>query len=411
MSAIQFPHGIVPLRGVIKDYAWGHPTWIAEMQGRTPTGKAEAELWLGTHPAGESQVPGDDGRTVPLSTYLRSTGSDDAGDLPFMLKLLAARQALSLQTHPNASQAQAGFAREETAGLARDSATRLYRDPNAKPEIICALTPFWALCGFRPQAEAVRTFKTLASAESANTSIAVRRFGTLAETLARGDYAKTLKLVMADLLQLPRNEQATFAAHLRSCIGPLNNAPEGKLVARLSCDYPDDAGLAVALLLNNVTLLPGEALYLDAGNLHAYVEGFGIEVMGNSDNVLRGGLTPKHIDVPELLKILAPTAAAVKLVATNVQISDGAKVTTYRTPTAPFELERIELEANATTTLTDKKPQVVVVLRGRVRTAIANEPRTVGSLSSGDSAFIHPNAQAVLRSTEEGAHVAVARAR
>jgi mannose-6-phosphate isomerase len=250
----------VAVEGVVQHYEWGDPTFIPELLHVTADGRPWAELWLGTHPNG------------PTSTTDGTPLRELTGDLPYLLKVLAAARPLSLQAHPTAEQARDGFARG------------IYPDDRAKPELLCALTPFDALCGIRP----IATTLTLLGALGAD---------GLARTLRNDGIAATI----AGLYRGAIDPQPTVVVCGRS------DRPEARLVDTLARRYPGDPSVVVTLLLNRVTLRPGEALHLTAGNLHAYLGGAGIELMGASDNVVRGGLTVKHVDVDELLRILDPT--------------------------------------------------------------------------------------------------------
>ena len=296
------------LVGVPQHYAWGDEHTIPALLGAEPDGRPWAELWFGTHPGGPATL--DDGR--PLA--------DVSGPLPYLLKVLAAGEALSLQTHPSAARAAAGFAREDAAGVPHDAAHRIYRDPLAKPEMIVALTPFDALCGFRPVV-ATRELLAHLGATDLATRLADDGLPAVVEALYRGRIDTT---------------PIVAACHHHLC-------PEAMLVTALAEQYPDDPSVAVTLLLNRVTLAPGEAIFLDAGNLHAYLHGVGVEVMGASDNVVRGGLTPKHIDVDELLDVfdIAPLADPVVR-----PVRDGAWWS-YPTPGTPFQVSRADVTADA----------------------------------------------------------------
>lgn len=291
--------------GVVQHYAWGDRRAIPELLGADPDGRPWAELWFGTHPAAPATL--DDGRSL----------GDASGPLPYLLKVLAAGEALSLQTHPSAERAAAGFEREEAAGIPVDSPSRIYRDPFAKPEMIVALTPFDALCGFRPVASTEGLLRDLGADD-------------LADHLAAHGLAATV----AALYRRELDATATIAA----CAAHLS--PEAMLVTALARQYPGDPSVAVTLLLHRVTLAPGEAIFLDAGNLHAYLHGVGVEIMGASDNVVRGGLTQKHVDVDELLAVLDirplddPRSAPRR---------DASGWTAYDTPGTPFRLWRNEV--------------------------------------------------------------------
>jgi len=282
---------VFAIDGVVRRYEWGSTTAIQSMLGLPVDGRPAAELWIGAHPGDPSRVVGSDDTLDALiarvpRAMLGSRVQDEFGDtLPFLLKVLAADKALSIQVHPNRDQAREGFERENAAGVDIDAPDRNYRDANHKPELICALTPFEALCGFRPVAE------TLALLDG----LAIPELGFLAELL-RGD--DPLRAAFTALLTLedPAPVVATVSARATEN-GPLRAA---WLAAH---DFPGDVGVLLTLLLNHVRLEPGEAIFLGAGNVHAYLRGTGVEIMANSDNVLRCGLTPKHIDVPELLRI------------------------------------------------------------------------------------------------------------
>lgn len=298
------------LRNSVLPYAWGRTDGLAELVGSAPSGGPEAELWVGTHPAAPSRVVDDpDDRTlaeVIASDPERWLGPELAAEgctaLPFLLKVLAVGSPLSLQAHPSDEQAKAGFARENEAGLAIDSPSRTYRDANAKPEALVALTETWAICGFREPEDSARLIRALGSA-------ALR---PLADALAQGG-PQALHDALEWVLHLKGELRAVVADALAVVVNlPLIGADavsEDDMVAldwvrRLVETYPGDPTAVAPLILHVVRLAPGDSVHLPAGNLHAYLEGAGVEVMAASDNVLRGGLTPKHIDVDELLAIL-----------------------------------------------------------------------------------------------------------
>lgn len=305
----------VPIDNTPRPYAWGSPTAIAELLGRTPGGGPEAELWFGAHPGSPSRIldPSLTDGAASLDAWLAADpraalGAGRPGRLPFLLKLLAAAQPLSLQAHPDPVQARAGFAREESAGLARDDPARDYKDPFAKPEMLVAISPFDALCGFRPRDESRAALAGLAAAPG----LAARHEALIAGLSARLGGPEPLADIVAWLLGdgAPGAEVSTPQARLVDAVvaaasahaGPLSAAP--RLVRLLARHHPGDPGIVLGLLLNEVHLEPGEAIHLPAGNIHAYLGGLGIELMVASDNVLRGGLTRKHVNVPELLRIL-----------------------------------------------------------------------------------------------------------
>ncbi|MFA4840229.1 MAG: mannose-6-phosphate isomerase, class I [Agrococcus sp.] len=300
-----------------RDYAWGSETAIPEYLGRPETGGPQAELWLGAHPGCPARV---DGR--PLDAALADAGLPQPR---ILLKVLAAARPLSLQVHPTAEQAVDGFAREEAAGVPLDAPTRTYRDRHAKPELIVAVTPFEALSGFRPLADSLPVLDALAAVDDRVAPLVHRAGASLRDAVA---------WLLSDAPdRAPVVEGIVIAAERL----PDELAAERDTVRRVAAFAPGDPAVAIALLLHRVSLAPGEALFLDAGNLHAYLEGLAIELMAPSDNVVRGGMTPKHIDRDELLRILDLTPLDDPRL--PAEPLDGA---TRWAPAAPFELRHIE---------------------------------------------------------------------
>jgi mannose-6-phosphate isomerase len=293
------------VHGRAQHYAWGDPSSIPEIVGEPADGQPWAEWWMGTHVLMPSTI--EDG--TPLQSV--------AGDLPYLLKFMAAAQPLSLQTHPDQRQAAAGFEREERLGIPRDSPLRTYRDPFAKPEMLCALTTFDTLCGFRPVDETVSLLHDL-DAHDLAAYLQQRHLRTTVEAL----YSREFDI------------ESTIAACGK------HDGPEANLVTELAEAYPDDPSVVVTLLLNRVLLGAGEAVFLGPGNLHAYLRGFGVEVMSNSDNVVRGGMTVKHIDVEELLHVLDFEPLREPVVR-GVEVSPGCW--RYHTPNTPFLMSRLEV--------------------------------------------------------------------
>jgi mannose-6-phosphate isomerase len=268
-----------------RDYAWGSTTAIAGLLGTASSGGPEAELWLGAHPGSPSRVVDSDDTLADVVE----------GRLPFLLKVLAAASPLSLQAHPTMQQAADGFARENALGIPLDAANRNYKDAFHKPELIFALSDnFRALCGFRPAHAIASTVERMIGALPGDSALN----GFSDRLLSDDDLRPAFEWLVTG---------GDDVAELVAAVVEASAALEGDnftLVGELAAAYPGDPGIAVSLMLNLVTLKRGEVLYLPAGNIHAYVEGLGIELMASSDNVLRGGLTPKHIDVPELLSVL-----------------------------------------------------------------------------------------------------------
>ena len=319
-----------------RDYAWGSSTAIAALTGRAPSGRPEAELWLGTHPGSPARLV-DSG--APLAEL--------AGELPFLLKLLAADAPLSLQVHPSPEQAVVGFAREQAAGVPLDAVERNYKDSSAKPELIYALSDeFRALSGFRPVGETRSVLTALVDDP---------RVAPFASRL-RSD--ADLGPVVAWLLDGGPEPVAVVEALTQ--LAPGLAGPSWDTVRLLAAHYPGDPGIAVSLLLHSVVLRRGEALYLPAGNIHAYLSGLGVELMGPSDNVLRCGLTPKHVDVPELLSVVDFTPVLdPRLAAASV----GGGVTVFAPDGAGWELRVLDAGARLEVTT----PAIAFVLEGSLR--------------------------------------------
>lgn len=297
------------LRGALRTYAWGSRTAIAEFTGRpVPAAHPEAELWFGAHPGDPAWLVGKTGEISLLATLAADPGGELGpesrgrfGDvLPFLVKVLAAEEALSLQAHPSAQQAIEGYRREERRGIAVSSPERNYRDTRHKPELLVALQPFEALAGFRPVAQTIALLRALgicafdpyiALLNDQSDADGLRALFTTWITAPQPDIDVLVPALLDGAIRYISSGAKEFAAEIRT-------------VLELGESYPGDAGVLAALLLNRISLAPGEAIFVPAGNLHSYLSGVGLEVMANSDNVLRGGLTPKHVDVPELLRVL-----------------------------------------------------------------------------------------------------------
>ena len=305
------------LRGALRTYAWGSRTAIAEFTGRrAPTAHPEAELWLGAHPGDPALLETPGGQTSLLDAItsdpegqLGPAVRERFGDrLPFLVKVLAADEPLSLQAHPSAEQAAEGYRREDALGVPLGSPVRNYRDSSHKPELLVALSEFEALAGFRPASRTVALMRALA-VDDLDPFIALLTDQSDAAGL-RALFTTWITAPQPDIDGLITAVLDGAVAYLRT--GEKEFAAEARTVLELGERYPGDAGVLAALLLNRVALKPGEGIFLPAGILHSYLRGVGMEVMANSDNVLRGGLTPKHVDVPELLRVLdfAPLADA-----------------------------------------------------------------------------------------------------
>jgi mannose-6-phosphate isomerase len=370
----------------IQNYAWGSRTELAKLMGRPPAAQPEAELWIGAHPKAPSRL--GDGRSLldAIRTdpegMLGSAMPRFGGELPFLLKVLAVDSPLSLQAHPNLEQARVGFAREELAGIPLSASARTYKDSNHKPELLCALTPFEALCGFRAPEASANLFESL-GVTSTDVALQLRRSGheplrkafSSLMTLAGDERLR----VIADVLgrcEQARDRPGPFAASIR-------------WAATLGQRYPGDIGAVASLLLNHLALQPLEAMYLEAGRLHAYLSGTAVEIMANSDNVLRGGLTPKHVDVSELLQVLqfdSPEVCAAPRL-----IGDAGEVT-YQTPAPEFRLSYIDLVAGRVFAADVAGPEVLLCVEG-----LADVETSEAGLPSGSNPALQQGPRALRR--------------
>jgi mannose-6-phosphate isomerase len=356
----------------IKSYDWGSPTALAGLQGRRPTGEPEAELWIGAHPSGPAHLVRG-GRRAGLDEVIAADpvaelGAEAAarwqGRLPFLLKLLAAARPLSLQTHPSSEQAVSGFAAEEAAGVPIDAPQRLFRDTNHKPELICALTPFTALCGFRAVETTLDLLDGIGDADLG---------AELVSILAAEPGPDGLRRAMVTALQTStrRARPAVAAVGARAAHGVPGFEAECRWLSTLADRHPGDPAVFVAAMLELVVLQPGQALFLTAGTLHSYLDGLGVELMANSDNVLRGGLTSKHVDVDALARIVITEPAP-----PPVQTAD-AGVFTYRSSVPEFALTRYALLGERATL--PSGPAAGVAVNGSFTLEIDGTPHAVGS--------------------------------
>jgi len=371
------------LRNTIRDYAWGSPTAIPELAGVEPDGRPQAELWMGAHESAPSVLPSGQSlydlvRTDPVGTLGAETAKRFQGRFPFLAKILAAAQPLSIQAHPSLEQAIDGFARDEAAGIPQDASDRNYKDAWPKPEILIALEPFEALVGFRPLERTVALLDALAG-----DGLAVEGFEELTDLLRNGK----LQDAFTHFMSTDRDSIRPLVAALgEACSRYAGDefALEVETLEKLSADFPDDPGVLAALLLNRVRLDRFQAVYLPAGNVHAYLSGTGFEVMANSDNVLRGGLTRKHIDVPELVSVVdfEPLADPVL---TGSPEAGGS--TQYETGCPYFAVRRVDLGVVPVTVADAVGPRIVACVDGTT-TVGADGADEVVELSAGQSAFI-----------------------
>ena len=344
----------------VQNYAWGSKTALTELYGiANPTQQPMAELWMGAHPKSSSQVLGADGQTVALrdviehdkSALLGEAVAQRFGELPFLFKVLCAAQPLSIQVHPNKHNSEIGFAKENAAGIPMDAAERNYKDPNHKPELVFALTPFLAMNAFREFSDIVALLQPVSAAHPAIAQI---------------------------------NGALSLLTALKSALNSQQGEPWQTI--RLIADvYPNDSGLFSPLLLNVVKLNPGEAMFLFAETPHAYLQGVALEVMANSDNVLRAGLTPKYIDIPELVANVKFVAKPANQLLTTPVESDGEL--DFPIPVDDFAFSLHEL----TTSGADISQQSAAILFCIEGESVLSKGEQRLVLRPGESAFIGAN--------------------
>ena len=411
------------LEPVIQPYAWGSREAIAELQGRpTPSPGPEAELWMGAHPSAPSGVERD-GRRTTLDAVIAADPAGELGQdctrrfggrLPFLLKVLAASKALSIQVHPSREQAEEGFRDENLRGLAPGDKRRNYVDDWPKPEIICALTPFDVLAGMRNPVDAARFLRTLgvpalesfaaeldeaaaldSGAETDENDVTVV-VGEQSRTALRGVLARILGWpqdgrqqligdVVAACERIVADDDALRAAGpaVRRAMGSLGGPFTGACAAiiRIAADHPGDMGIVASLLLQHAVLKPGDAVFMAAGGLHAYLHGTGIELLANSDNVVRAGLTAKHIDIPELLKLADPGVTVPRIPPREL----GNGIWVYDTPAPEFLLHRVSAGAGRLT-LPGDGPRLVLCVEGTL--CLRDEAGVTLKVGRGESCFL-----------------------
>ena len=375
-----------PVTGSVQNYAWGSTTAIPAFLGVPPDGQPQAELWLGAHPVAPATVGGaslaERIAADPEGVVGRAAVAEFGALLPYLLKVLAAAQPLSLQAHPSRAQAEEGFVREEAAGVERSAANRLYRDDWPKPEMLVALGDVEALCGFAEPDETYALFARL-DVEVAQQLVAPLEGGgpeQLAEVFGR-----ILRLSEADREVVA---QVVTAAAEALEAGDVEGDPAFERFVRTAVEldefYPGDPGVLAALLMNRIGFGRFEGIFLPAGNLHAYLHGTGVEIMANSDNVMRGGLTPKHVDVDELLAILDFRPAVPEPVEV---VLESPSVWRYATPAPEFALWRVDGSTGSVVLPAADSGRIVLAVEGSVEIADGSSTRR---MAQGESVFGYP---------------------
>ncbi|WP_312947311.1 mannose-6-phosphate isomerase [Superficieibacter sp.] len=362
----------------VQNYAWGSQSALTDLYGiANPDNLPMAELWMGAHPKSSSKVQDESGNARALrevidadkATLLGEKVASRFGELPFLFKVLCAAQPLSVQVHPNKKASEIGFAKENEAGIPLDAAERNYKDPNHKPELVFALTPFLAMNAFREFSEIVSLLQPVAGAHTA-----------IAHFLQQPG-AERLKDLFASLLALEGEEKSRALAILKSALDAQQGEP-WQTIRLISEFYPDDSGLFSPLLLNVVKLNPGEAMFLFAETPHAYLQGVALEVMANSDNVLRAGLTPKYIDIPELVANVKFEAKPARELLTQ-PIQDGQTLD-FPIPVDDFAFSLHDL-SNQENSIAQQSAAILFCVEGE---AVLRKDEQQLVLKPGESAFI-----------------------
>ncbi|EOV9671650.1 mannose-6-phosphate isomerase [Cronobacter turicensis] len=365
----------------VQNYAWGSKTALTELYGvANPEGLPMAELWMGAHPKSSSKIQDAQGQTLALrevidadkTALLGAPVAERFGELPFLFKVLCADQPLSIQVHPNKQASEEGFARENAAGIPLDAAERNYKDPNHKPELVFALTPFLAMNAFREFSEIVSLLQPVAGAHTA-----------IAHFLAEPN-ADRLRELFAGLLNMQGEEKSRALAVLKATVASQQGEP-WDTIRFIAQFYPDDSGLFSPLLLNVVKLNPGEAMFLFAETPHAYLQGVALEVMANSDNVLRAGLTPKYIDIPELVANVKFVAKPAAQLLTQPE-KDGAALE-FPIPVEDFAFSLHDLQSQPQR-LAQESAAILFCVEGEAVLSKGDERLT---LKPGESAFVAAN--------------------
>lgn len=372
---------ICTLDNPIQNYVWGSKTAIPELLGQKPSGVPQAELWMGAHPKAPSKLMWN-GESVSLSTLIARYPKEILGQsiaerfnntLPFLFKVLAAARPLSIQAHPDRQQALLGFERENGLSIPLNAPDRNYRDPNHKPECICALTPFWALRGFRRISDILLRLMLLCP-EGLEMEI---------RTLENNQEAEGLKQFFKALMTMGRVRKPHIIAEVVTNAGRLSDQGDRshEWVLALHREYPHDIGILSPAILNLICLKPGEAMFLGPGELHAYLDGVGIEIMANSDNVLRGGLTPKHVDVGELLKVLHFTEREIDVL---LPVPIGRFESLYETEAVEFSLSVIALTGTDEFKSGERRSVEILICTDGNAQIIVKEPHHYYTVSKGN---------------------------
>ena len=359
-------HKVFKLQGKVQHYAWGGASYIPQLLHLdNPDYKPFAEYWMGAHDNAPAQLVDEDGSVLSLNEYIREHPQESLGTyttgrfgrLPYLLKILDVKDMLSIQVHPTKRNAELEFAAENKKGVALNASNRNYKDDNHKPELMLALSEFYLLHGFKPEEELLEVLRS------------VPELAFLSPVFERKGYQELYRTVM----ELPQAEVNRVLQPLVDRIvpayqaGQLNKEEEDFWAARAALTYNEggriDRGIFSIYFFNLLNLHPGEAIFQDAGLPHAYLEGQNVEIMANSDNVLRGGLTPKHVDVPELLKHVRFEATHPRII---MEDSGPGRIAVYHTPAPDFELSKLSLLQGESLTIRAHSVEIFIVLEGNI---------------------------------------------
>lgn len=373
-------HNIYRMKNPIQNYAWGSRDAIATMFGvANPEHQPQAEIWMGAHPNGCSALVNAEGETVRLDQFIREHSREVLGDadakygiLPYLFKVLAAETPLSIQVHPDKASSERGFEAENAAGIALTDPVRNFKDPNHKPELVYALTPYRAMNGFREFSEIVALLE----------GVKLPALQAEIDAFIQKQDSAALQALFHQSLSIQGDARTETLAALKAVAAQRQSQVAYAEVLRLAECYPDDMGLFAPLLLNVITLQPGEAMFLYAKTPHAYLQGVGLEAMASSDNVLRAGLTPKHMDLEALVAnvdFVAKPASTLRMQPLSL-----GPVNDYPIPVADFSFTHVELSADA---LENETTTALILFCLKGHSQIAWGDQTL-NLKPGESCFV-----------------------
>ncbi|WP_407341783.1 mannose-6-phosphate isomerase, class I [Pengzhenrongella phosphoraccumulans] len=381
---------MISLTNPARHYAWGSLTAIPEFLGVPSTAEPVAEWWMGAHSSAPSRSAAELGGvgldSLIAADVVTTLGADVVARfgpaLPYLLKLIAAETPLSLQVHPHLEQARAGHAAEDAAGIPIDAPHRNYRDTNHKPELVYALTSFEAVCGFRAPRRAAELLAGL------DAPLAQQLHQVLIDDPSPQGIRSVFTRLLEPLTRPTRAEVLEVAHACAARLAASSTSPRAdRIVVALAGAFPGDPGVVTSLLLNPVTLHPGEAMFIPAGGVHAYLHGFAVEVMASSDNVLRAGLTSKHIDVAELLRSVDYVAAPPTRIAPEI-LNAASKI--FYAPVDDFQLSVTEVADGDLHLVPGRGPRILLCLEGELTFTWGSDTRAGGqslTLGRGQTAF------------------------